>query len=141
MCRAIVLLAALQAAVPPAGVRAIATVRQLHDVLITPASDAVFAAAGDDTPKTVKAWTAAHDHALLLAEAGNLLMLGNRARDNDRWMKISRALVDAAALAAAAADKHDAKALAAAADSITTACETCHRPYRDNGRQMGQPAR
>jgi hypothetical protein len=28
-----------------------------------------------------------------------------------------------------------------ASDSITVACEACHRPYRDQGRQMGVPAR
>jgi hypothetical protein len=77
----------------------------------------------------------------LLAEAGNLLMLGTRARDKDQWMKMSRALVDAAALAATATEKKDARALEAATDSITVACEACHRPYRDQGRQMGAPAK
>ena len=139
MFKVVVLLAVFQTATAATGVRPIATVRQLHDVVITPASDAVFAASGDDTPKTQKAWTAVHNQALLLAEAGNLLMVGSRARDNDRWIKMSRALVDAAALAATAAEKKDAKALASASDAITTACEACHRPYRDNGRQMGQP--
>jgi cytochrome c553 len=54
-------------------------------------------------------------------------------------MKMSRALVDAAALAATAAEKKDAQALEAAADPITVACMECHRPYRDQGRQMGAP--
>ena len=119
-------------------VRPIASVKQLHDALITPASDAVFQAAGE-TPADAKAWDAARNQALVLAEAGNLLMLGSRARDNAGWMKMSRALVDAAATAAAAADKKDAKALEAAGDSITVACMACHQPYRDGGRQMGAP--
>jgi len=118
------------------GVRPIATVKQLHEIMITPASDAVFRASGD-TPTTEKGWLDARSQALVLAEAGNLLMLGSRARDNVGWMRMSRALVDAAATAAGAAEKKDADALAGAGDIITAACEACHRPYRDGGRQMG----
>ena len=121
---------------PAAGVRAVADAKQLHDILISPASDAVFDASSNP-PKDEKGWTAARNQALLLAEAGNLLMVGNRVRDNGNWMKMSRALVDAAALAATAAEKKDAQALEAAADPITVACMECHRPYRDQGRQMG----
>src|SRR5215217_241045 len=78
----IVLVAAFAAAVdaqrsPAAGIRGVANVRELHDLLISPASDAVFNAAGDP-PGDAKAWTAARDQALLLAESGNLLMVGTR---------------------------------------------------------------
>ncbi len=118
------------------GVRPIATVKQLHETMITPASDAVFRASGD-APTNEKGWIEARNQALVLAEAGNLLMLGSRARDNMGWMKMSRALVDAAATAASAAGKKDADALAGAGDIITAACEACHQPYRDRGRQMG----
>jgi cytochrome c553 len=123
---------------PVTGVRALANVRELHDIMITPASDAVFDASSHQ-PLDAKGWTAARNQALVLAESGNLLMVGTRIRDNGNWMKMSRALVDAAALAAAAAEKKDADALEAAADSITVACMECHRPYRDRGRQMGAP--
>jgi cytochrome c553 len=104
--------------------------------MITPASDAVFRASGD-TPTNEKGWVDARSQALVLAEAGNLLMLGSRARDSMGWLRMSRALVDAAATAAGAAEKKDADALAGAGDIITAACEACHRPYRDGGRQMG----
>jgi hypothetical protein len=123
---------------PATGIRTIATVRQLHDVMISPASDAVFNASANP-PRDAIGWSAARDHAVVLAEAGNLLMVGSRVRDNDTWMKMSRALVDAAALAVIATERKDAKALEAAADSITVSCEACHRPYRDQGRQMGAP--
>jgi hypothetical protein len=119
-----------------AGVRPVASVKQLHEIIITPASDAVFGATAD-TPASEKGWADARNQALVLAEGGNLLMLGTRARDNAAWMKMSRALVDGAATAARAAEKKDADALAGAADVITAACEACHQPYRDRGRQMG----
>src|SRR5438128_3200027 len=104
----LVLPAAAQRA-PVAAPRPVATVKQLHDILITPASDAVFRASAE-APTTSKAWLEAHDQALMLAESGNLLMLGSRARDRDQWMKMSRALVDAAGAAANAIEKKDARA-------------------------------
>ena len=139
----LVLVAAVAATIqaqrsPAVGVRALANVRELHDIMISPASDAVFDATSQHSLDE-KGWTAARNQALLLAESANLLMLGSRVRDNGNWMKMSRALVDAAAQAAAAAQKKDAKALEVATDAITVACMECHRPYRDQGRQMGAP--
>ena len=125
---------------PATGVRTLVNDLQLHELLISPASDAVFNAS-TDPPADDKGWTATRNQALILAESSNLLMVGSRVRDNANWMKMSRALVDAAALAAAAADKKDAMALESAADAITAACMDCHRPYRDGGRQMGAPPR
>jgi len=97
--------------------------------------------ASTDPPTDDKGWTAARNQALILAESSNLLMVGSRVRDNANWMKMSRALVDAAALAADAAEKKDAMALESATDAITVACMDCHRQYRDGGRQMGAPPR
>jgi hypothetical protein len=123
---------------PTTGVRTLATVRELHDLMISPASDAVFEASSNQ-PLDAKGWTAARNQALVLAESGNLLMVGTRVRDNGNWMRMSRAMVDAAALAATAAEKKDTMALEAATDAITVSCMECHRPYRDQGRQMGAP--
>ncbi|PYR63056.1 MAG: hypothetical protein DMF88_26100, partial [Acidobacteria bacterium] len=64
---------------------------QLHELLISPASDAVFNAS-TDPPTDDKGWTAARNQALILAESSNLLMVGSRVRDNANWMKMSRAL-------------------------------------------------
>jgi hypothetical protein len=125
---------------PATGVRTLANVRELHDLMISPASDAVFEASSNQ-PLDAKGWTMARNQALMLAESGNLLMVGTRLRDNGNWIKMSRAMVDAAALAASAAEKKDAMALEAATDAITVSCMECHRPYRDQGRQMGAPAK
>ena len=123
---------------PATGVRTLANVRELHDLMISPASDAVFVASANQ-PLDAKGWTTARNQALVLAESGNLLMVGSRVRDSGNWMKMSRAMVDAAALAATAAEKKDAMGLEAATDAITVSCMECHRPYRDQGRQMGAP--
>src|ERR1051325_1537709 len=64
----------------PTGVRTIATVRELHDVMISPSSDAVFDAA-TNPPTEAKGWLAARNQALLLAESANPLMVGSRLRE------------------------------------------------------------
>ena len=51
----------------------IASIEQLHDVMITPASDAVFQSPGDP-PRNDRGWIAARDQAMVPAEAGNLLL-------------------------------------------------------------------
>src|SRR5437667_12230786 len=84
---------------PVAAPRPVATVKQRHDILITPAADAVFRASAE-APTTSKAWLEVHDQALMLAESGHRLMLGDRARDRDQGMKMSSALVDEAVAAA-----------------------------------------
>jgi hypothetical protein len=117
------------------GVRAVATVRQLHDAMITPASEVVFST-GVKPPASDEEWTAVRHAAIALAESGNLLMIGSRARDRNKWMKMSRAMVDAAGASLRAVEARDLKALARASDRIVVACETCHEPYRDGGRKM-----
>jgi cytochrome c553 len=116
-------------------IKPVATIIQLHEAMISPASDAIFNA-GQEPPKDEKAWLAVRNNALILAEAGNLLMLGGRAKDQGGWMKMSRAMVDAAATAAKAAEAKNVDAIMAAGDRIVSTCESCHQVYRDKGRRM-----
>jgi hypothetical protein len=116
-------------------VKSVASIRQLHDAMITPASDAIFNAGGAP-PKSDADWLALQSAAITLTESGNLLMLGSRARDRGRWMRMSRAMVDAGALALEAVKARNVDGLMNASDRIVLACETCHEPYRDAGRKM-----
>ena len=84
------------------GIKPIATVLQLHEAMINPASDALYAV-GSERPKNDVAWTAIRNQAVILAEASNLLMLPGRAKDKGDWMKFSTAMADAAASIARAA--------------------------------------
>jgi cytochrome c553 len=126
---------AVQAQAP--GIRPVASIRQLHDALLTPASDALYAV-GSEAPKTDAAWKAVRNQAVVLAEAGNLLMLPGRAKDGGEWMRLSTAMADAAARALRAAEKQDVDEVLKAGDEIAAICEACHEPYRD-GRKMGPP--
>ena len=111
-----------------AGLRTVATVKQLMHAIVIPASDAVFEGAGEP-PKTAAAWEAIETKAIALAESGNLLMVGTRPVDRLDWMKMSRAMVDASVGAVNAARKKDATALSAASDAVYETCAACHAKY------------
>ena len=105
---------------------ATATVKEVMLALTIPASDAIFSAAFE-TPKDAQAWTDVRQSALTLAESGDLLMTGGRAKDNSTWLDMSRALVTQAQAALKAIDAKDADALARRASDVT--CKTCHDRY------------
>lgn len=122
--------ARVQAQKPPAvsPIKPIATVAEIMKTMTIPFSNAVFEAGGD-APKDDKSWEAVRGQAIALAEAGNLLMLGTRAKDHAAWMKFSRAQVDAAEAAAKAAAAKNADQLSAASDALYESCSGCHKVY------------
>lgn len=130
-----VLLVAVGAPAQETGIVPVATVKQLCEGMITSSSDALFNV-GREAPDDEDDWRAVLHNALMLAEAGNLLMLEGRARDDGEWMTMSRALVDAGISAVRAVEVRDVDALLGAGDEIVVACETCHVPYRDEGLSM-----
>ena len=116
-------------------ITAVATVRQLCQGMITTSSDALFNV-GREAPADDADWLAVQTNAIMLAESGNLLMIGSRARDTEDWMTMSQALVDAGVAALEAVEARDVDGVLAAGDLIIVACETCHVPYRDGGLSM-----
>jgi hypothetical protein len=106
--------------------RPVASVLQLMEAMVVPSSEALFDV-GDNPPKDDSAWVTLRDNAVILAESGNLLMM--RPRDNGDWMKYSKMLVDAGALAVKAAEAKDLGKFDEVADQATKACEMCHDQY------------
>jgi cytochrome c5 len=96
--------------------------------IVAPASDVLFAVP-NHAPQTDKEWATVQNSALTLAEAGNLLMMPGRTKDNGDWMKYAKALVDTGSAAFQAANAKDAKALGDIGDKIDDTCETCHAKY------------
>jgi hypothetical protein len=118
--------------------RPVASVKQLMEATVAPSADAIFDAVGtvvsssgveEIAPKNDKEWTAVRNSALNLAESGNLLMIGHRARDNREWIRMSQALVDVAVVAVKAADAKDPAALFDAGAHVHDVCEQCHSRY------------
>jgi hypothetical protein len=113
---------------PPAVFKTTASVKQLMQAIIIPASDAVWGVATEQ-PRDDATWLTVENSALALAESGNLLMMGTRAVDQQDWTKYSTALIDSAAMAAEAIRAQDVERISAAGDAIYEICEGCHMQY------------
>ena len=110
------------------GVKPVASVVEVMQTMTIPFSNTVFEAGGE-SPTNDKEWEHVRVQAVALAETGNLLMLGSRAKDRAAWLKFSRALVDAAATVAKAAGAKNADQLSTAADALYETCAACHKVY------------
>ena len=118
----------------------VADIQQLMEMVIDPAADVVWESVGtiitaEETeeifPRNDEEWAAVRNSAMLLAESGNLLMVGDRAEEvaPGPWMIMSQALVDAGVAAFEAAESKDPDAVFAVGEQIYNACETCHVLY------------
>ncbi len=127
----------------------VATVRQLMDSTVHPSAEIIFDSVGtiislekgveEIAPKNDEEWAEVRRGALTLAEAGNLLMIGNRPKDNDLWFRNARSLTDAAMVAVKAVDERNPEALFNAGGQVYEVCKSCHDHYwgsarRDQGR-------
>jgi hypothetical protein len=110
---------------------AVGNVSQLMVDIIYPTSDALFYIERDP-PKNDHDWNVIRGTALTLAESGNLLLMGSRARDQDRWVKDTKLLIDAGTAAFRAAQKKDIHAILDLNEQLSASCTTCHRHYRLN---------
>jgi cytochrome c556 len=118
----------------PSPFQPVGNMSQLMIDVIYPTSDAIFYVERNP-PKNDQEWGVLRANALTLAESGNLLMMGSRARDQDGWIKDAKLLVDAGAAAFKAARAKDLNAVVAVNDQLYTACVTCHQEYRPNYRR------
>jgi cytochrome c556 len=116
------------------GVKPVASVLEIMKTMTIPFSNGVFEAGGE-APTDDKGWEAVRAQAIALAEAGNLLMLGSRAKDHAAWLKFSRAQVDAAETAAKAAAARNADGLSKASDALYETCSGCHKVYMKGSAQ------
>jgi hypothetical protein len=124
-------LAGVMTAQAPSPFQPVGNVSQLMVDIIYPASDALFYIERDP-PKNDHDWNAIRGTALTLAESGNLLLMGGRARDQDRWVKDSRLMIDAGKAAFKAAQKKDMQAILDLNEQLSASCTTCHLHYRPN---------
>ena len=127
----IVCLADAMIAQAPASFQPVGSVSQLMVDIIYPASDALFYIERNP-PKNDHDWNVIRGTALTLAESGNLLLMGGRARDQDRWVKDTKLMIAAGTAAFKAAQKNDMQAILDLNEQLSTSCTTCHRHYRPN---------
>lgn len=127
-------------------------VKQLMISIVDPAADVLWDSVGtviseegvdEWYPKTDEEWAAVQNSAIVLMESGNLLMIGERARDQGAWIELSQQMTDAAAEALAAAESRDPDAVFAVGETVYFACDRCHSLYwiddTDRGRIRDTP--
>src|SRR5262245_38080509 len=108
----------------------VASAKQLMAGVQKPAMDSLAAMNKAGGPKDDKEWGLAAQQAAVLAEAGQLLLMGNRPLDQDIWIKSSEKLTSAAGDAMKAAEAKDLDAWKASLGQIGTSCRTCHKVHR-----------
>ena len=115
----------------------IATVEQIMETAVEPVAYKVFDAAAWENgvqvggPKTDEDWKMVEANALMLAETGNLLLMGSRMKDQTGWVTRTQAMMDAANDAARAAAAKNTDAVFNPGTKIYQACTGCHLQYID----------
>jgi hypothetical protein len=115
--------------------KTVATTDQVMDAIIIPNAqsiwDAVVYVDGKlvTAPKTDDDWYNLQMNAYAVAEAGNLLKIGQRVKDTEDWVKFSTALTDRSMEAVRAAERKDLQALLEAGGNVYNVCTDCHRKY------------
>jgi hypothetical protein len=116
------------------------SLKQLMEWVIDPNADVVWDSVKSISnakgtteiyPRTDAQWEAVRNSAATLVEAGNLLMVEGRAKDNKQWMTYAQRLSKTAEVALKAAQDKDKEALFNAGGEIYNACKACHDKYAD----------
>jgi hypothetical protein len=123
-----ILILAVGAMAQAPGFQPVGSVHQIMLGIVKPSSDVIFAVPAK-APKDDKEWETVQNNALMLAEAGNLLLIPGRAKDNGEWVTDANALIKAGSDAFKAANAKHAKALETIGDNIEDTCEKCHGKY------------
>ena len=134
-------LAAVGCGQAPPPYKPVADVKQLMQGIVDPSADVVWESVAtiftkegveDRRPRTADEWANVRNHAMMLTEAGNLLMMPSRAKDGDEWMKMAQELVDTSAVALRAAEAKNVEGLYDVGGKIDEVCEKCHKKYWPN---------
>jgi hypothetical protein len=110
----------------------------LMNAVLDPAADVIWGSVGtiitaestvERAPATDEEWAAVRNSAVVVTESGNLLMMGNRAKDHDEWMRLSQALIDVGTRTIKAAEARDKQAIFDLGGDIYAVCTNCHSKY------------
>lgn len=109
--------------------RATTTMLEMMNRIILPASNAVFYAASE-LPDTDEGWRELENHALVLAESANLLLIEGYRQESEQWLTDTLLMRDASVRAFEAAQARDEDALIDLNNDLYESCESCHNATR-----------
>ena len=115
------------APVPASTVKAIASLKQIMEAMVVPTSDHLFNV-GRQAPANDDDWTALRNSAVILAESGNLLLVGDRVRD-ETWVSSAHVLIDAGSVALEAIEDRNVDAVLEAGNLLLDSCQSCHEKH------------
>ena len=108
----------------------VASTKQIMAGVQKPAMDSLNAMMKAGGPKDEKEWAQAQQNAALLAETGQLILMGARPKDQDVWIKTATTLTESASAAAKAAEAKDLDAFKASLGGAAKSCRGCHTVHR-----------
>jgi hypothetical protein len=108
----------------------VATSKHIMNGMQKPAMDSLTAMGKTGGPKSDEEWQLAEQHAAVLAETAQLLLMGARPKDQDVWLTSSQRLLTSASASAKAAGAHDLDAWKNQLNSMASACRACHKLYK-----------
>ena len=120
----------------PPPFKPVVDVKQMMAGIVDPSADVVWESVAtiftkegveERRPRTKAEWEHVRNNAMMLAEAGNLLMMSPRAKDGGEWMKRSQELIDSATVALRAAEGQNVEQLLNVGGVIDESCENCHK--------------
>jgi len=118
--------------------RAVADVQELMYHVVEPAAQTYWGAVGwivDEggehyiRPTSAEEWLAVENAAFMVAESGNLLMMSERALDDEGWTAMSQALVDIGERSLRAAEEMDEQRVFDLGAEMYHVCSNCHAAY------------
>jgi len=113
----------------PAGLTDASTTREVHDALIIPGSNLLFAAESE-APATDEAWAAVQDGAQKVLEGAALLKTGSRPEGRAEWIAAADTVIAATTTTAEALAQKNAEDLVFTNGDMMTGCTSCHQQFR-----------
>jgi hypothetical protein len=117
----------------------VASIKQIMNAIVMPDAYVIYEAVGTKTsakgveeiaPQNDEEWAKVGNSAAAVVEAGNLLLMGDRAIDKGDWVMMTRAYMDAGKKALKAADAKSKDGIVEAGGELNETCDNCHAKYQ-----------
>ena len=106
----------------------VGSLQDVMDAMVIPTSAALWNVARE-APADERAWEELESAAVLMGEAGNVLLMEGRLVDDEVWRTTSRSLAEAGRAAFLAARARDVDGVIDAGNLAVDSCELCHERH------------
>ncbi len=117
----------------------VASVKQIMAGIVMPSAASIWDSVStivdakgvqENQPRTDEEWARVGANAAALIESANLLLVGNRPVDQGDWVKMAKAMADAAQIALKATVDKQPEGILEAGEKINQTCDNCHQKYQ-----------